>query len=230
MKNFTSTPNAIRSAATLALAAILGVFGCGSSPKQNSSAAGSTAQPPANVPVPDLERTGQCMVRMLDTPTESFHLSMLRKDDDLSYPFVSEADFTPDTLEGTTNWQAGQETRKLSNVHSDFDGWNASVLLLAGPLVSGTNMRLAQSTVASAGPETVGGYDTIKYVFDSSILSAGEKARFTTRLKAQDFRVRGAAWVTRDSQCLVKFVTDYNFTALNGTLGSTHTEGSIVKH
>jgi len=224
-----ASPKTLRAVAALTLAAALGVCGGSTSPKPNSSAATSAAQPPANVPVPDLERAGQCLVRTLDTPTESFHLSLLRKDDDLSYPFVSEAEFTPDTLEGTTNWLSGQETRKLSNVHSDLPGWNASVMLLAGPLTSGTGMRLAQSTVASAGPDPVGGYDTIKYVFDTSILTAEEKTRFATRLKARDFRVRGSAWVTTDSKCLVKFVTDFNITALNGTLGSTHTEGSIVK-
>jgi hypothetical protein len=229
MKIRTASPFAFRGAATVTFAVLLGIFGCNNSPRQNSSGAGSTTEPPANIPVPDLERAGQCLVRTLDAPTESFHLSLLRKDDDLSYPLASEADFTPDTLEGTSNWQSGQENRKLSNVHSDFPGWNASVILLAGPLISFSDMRLAQSTVASAGPEPVGGYDTIKYVFDTSILSAEEKARFATRLKAQDFRVRGSAWVTKGSKCLVKFVTDYNFTALNGTLGSTHTEGSIVK-
>jgi hypothetical protein len=226
-----ASPKALRGIAALTLAAALAGCGCSPSPKQNSSEASSTTQPPANLPVPDLERAGPCLVRTLDTPTESFHLSMLRKDDDLSYPFVSEADFTRDSLEGTSNWQSGQETRKLSNVHSDFPGWNASVILLAAPLVSAASrdMRLAQSTVASAGPDPVGGYDTIEYVFDTSILTAEEKTRFATRLKAKDFRVRGSAWVTRDSKCLVKFGTDYNFTDLNGTLGSTHTEGSIVK-
>lgn len=34
--------------------------------------------------------------------------------------------------------------------------------------------------------------------------------------KVQGRSIPGAAWITEDAQCMVKFVTDYSFTAKNG--------------
>jgi hypothetical protein len=220
----------LRGTATVALAALLGIFGCSSPPKPSPPEA-SSAITPASPSVPDLKSAANCIVSSMQNPKESFHVSLSRKDDDLAYAFSSDADFTADTLEGTTNWGSGSDTRKLSGARSDANAWDVSVMHLAGPLISSAlnDFILVQSTTASAGDDPVGGYDSIKYVFDTASLAPPDKARFAARLKAKDFSVTGAAWITKGTLCMVKYVTDYNFTAENGTLGSVHNEGSIVK-
>jgi len=60
-------------------------------------------------------------------------------------------------------------------------------------------------------------------------IAAADKTRFTGMLKAKDFSVTGAAWLTRDTHCMVKYVTDYHFTTKDDYLGSVHNEGSIAK-
>lgn len=157
---------------------------------------------------------------------------MWRKDDHVPSPFVSDAYFTAEKLEGTSNWHTGTEVRKISEVHSDTVHWGSSVMLLAAPLNSAAigEMEMAQPTVTSAGADPVGGFDTIRYVFDTSSLPEAAKLRYEALLKLQGMSVTGTAWITKDTQCMVKFVTDYSFTQKNGSMGSVHCEGSLTKH
>jgi hypothetical protein len=223
-------PRMYRGAAALPLAALLGLFGCSPTPKPNSPETES-ATTPAAPSVPDLNRAANCIVSSMQNPKGSFHVSLSRKDDDLAYAFNSDADFTPDTLDGSTNWGSGSDARKVSGARSDANAWDVSVMHLAGPLISAAlnDFILVQSTATSAGDDPVGGYDSIKYVFDTASLAPADKARFAARLKAKDFSVTGAAWISKGTLCMVKYVTDYNFTDLKGTVGSVHNEGSIVK-
>lgn len=223
-------PKTYRGAAALPLAALLGLLGCSSTPKPSSPETENTTKPAAPS-VPDLKGAANCIVSSMQNPKDSFHVSLSRKDDDLAYAYNSDADFTPDTLEGTTNWGSGSDTRKVSGARSDANAWDLSVMHLAGPLTSSAlnDFILVQSTATSAGDDPVDGYDSIKYVFDTAGLAPADKARFAARLKAKDFSVTGAAWITKNTRCMVKYVTDYNFTDLKGTLGSVHNEGSILK-
>lgn len=233
MKMRITSPAAVRGVAAFALAALLGIFGCHRSSKQNSSEASAEAQPAAPTEsIPDLHRAANGLLSMMRDPKEPFHFSMRRKDDDVPSPFVSEAYFTTDKLEGTSNWHTGAEDRKINDVHTDHVHWNSSIMLLAAPLTSAAigEMEMAQATVSSAGPDPVGGYDTIKYVFDTSGLPEAAKLRYEALLRVQGMSVTGAAWITKDTQCMVKFVTDYSFTAKNGSIGSVHCEGSLTRH
>ncbi|HEY6263483.1 MAG TPA: hypothetical protein VIW93_01660 [Candidatus Acidoferrum sp.] len=75
--------------------------------------------------IPLLYRAG-CMEGMMRDPKEPFHLSTTRNDDDAP-PFTSEAQFTPETVEGTTNGGTGQKTQQVSSVHSDVNGaWRST--------------------------------------------------------------------------------------------------------
>ena len=230
MKTLIASPATTRGAAALALAAFLGIFGCGSSAKQNSS---ETATPKAPDVVPDLVSAANCTVfSTMKDPKEHFHLSLSRKDDDRPAPNTSEADFTPDNVTGTSNWHPGQDTQQVSSVHSDADAWDATVMLLAAPITQSvvSDLRMAQSTAVSAGPEPVGGYDTVKYAFDTARLAEPEKLRFEHLMHAKDLSVTGAIWITKDTPCMVKYVTDYHFTAAKDeSMGSVHNEGSLTK-
>lgn len=226
------SPATMRCASTLALVALLGMFGCGSSAKQNSSEA-TAATPKAPDVVPDLVRAANCTVfTSMKDPKEHFHLSLSRKDDDRSAPYVSDADFTPDNVTGTSTWRSGQDTQQVSNVHSDADAWDAAVMLLAAPITQSvvSDLRMAQSTAISAGPDPVGGYDTIKYTFDTARLAEPEKLRFEHMMRAKDLSVTGSVWITKEAPCMVRYLTDYHFTAAkDDSMGSVHNEGSLTK-
>ncbi|HEY6263482.1 MAG TPA: hypothetical protein VIW93_01655 [Candidatus Acidoferrum sp.] len=73
------------------------------------------------------------------------------------------------------------------------------------------------------------GYDTVKYDFDTERLPDAEKARIAVTLLAKDFSVVGSAWVTKDTRCMVKFVSDSKYTIKGGKAGATHLEGSISR-
>jgi len=155
---------------------------------------------------------------------------MLRKDSDLPAPFTSEADFTPETLEGSTSSNSGKEVHKISSVHSDPPGWGVAIMVLVAPLPSASGaMKLAQSTVTAAGPEPVGGYDTIKYTFDTSRLSETDKLANESLLGVQDYSITGTAWITKGNQCMVKFTTDFEQHLKDDTISKVHYEGSITK-
>src|SRR6202047_555836 len=159
MKPHIASPATIRCAAALALTALLGIFGCGNSAKQNPPEA-TAATPKAPDVVPDLVSAANCTVfTIMQNPKEHFHLSLSRKDDDRPAPYVSEADFTPDSLTGTSNWRPGQDTQQISSVHGDANAWDAAVMLLAAPITQSVvgDLRMAQSTAISASPDPVGG-------------------------------------------------------------------------
>ena len=122
--NDTAAPKAIRVTSVLTLAALLGVWGCKSSPRSKPAETPTEAKQEApKDSVPSLDNSASCLVDMMRNPTGPFHFSMLRKDSDLPAPFTSEADFTPDTLEGSTSSSSGKEVHKISSVHSDPHGW-----------------------------------------------------------------------------------------------------------
>jgi len=91
------------------------------------------------------------------------------------------------------------------------------------------DLRIAQPTVVAAGADAVNGYDTVKYDFDTERLPDAEKARIAVTLLAKDFRVVGSAWVTKDTRCMVKFVSDDKYTSKGGKAGTGHLEGSISR-
>jgi hypothetical protein len=229
--NDTAAPRSIRVTGVLALAALLGVGGCKSSSRPKPAETRSEAKKEApKDSIPSLDNSTSCLVDMMRNPTGPFHFSMLRKDSDLPAPFTSEADFTLETLEGSTSSSSGNEAHKIRSVHSDPNAWGVAVIILDAPLPSASGaMRLAQSTVTAAGPDPAGGYDTIKYVFDTSRLSATDKLTTKALLGVQDYSIIGTAWITKDTQCMVKFTTDFEQHLKDDTISKVHYEGSITK-
>lgn len=229
--NDTAAPKPIRVTGVLALAALLGVWGCNSSPRSKPAETRSEAKKETpKDSIPTLDNSTSCLVDMMRNPAGPVHFSMLRKDSDLPAPFTSEADITPETLEGSTSSNFDKEVHKISSVHSDPHAWGVAVMVLAAPLPSASGaMRMAQSTVAAVGPDPTGGYDTIKYVFDTSRLSETDKLATKALLGVQDYSITGTAWITKDTQCMVKFTTDFEQHLKDGTINKVHYEGSIAK-
>ena len=229
--NDKAAPKSLRVTGVLTLAALLGVWGCNSSPRSKPEKTRSEVKKEApKDSIPSLDNSTSCLVDMMRNPTGPFHFSMLRKDSDLPAPFTSEADLTPETLEGSTSTSSGKEVHKISSVHSDPHGWGVAVMVLVAPLPSASGaMRMAQSTVTAVGADPAGGYDTIKYVFDTSRLSATDKLATKTLLGVQDYSIAGTAWITKGNQCMVKFTTDFEQHLKDGTISKVHYEGSATK-
>jgi hypothetical protein len=206
------------------------VWGCGGKGKEKAKEKASEARSEVKESAPDLDRAERCMDGMMRDPKEPFHLLTMRKDDDAPAPFTSEAEFTPETVEGTTNWGTGQKTQQVSSVHSDVNAWGLAINSLTTPVstVNG-DLRIAQPTVVAAGADAVNGYDTVKYDFDTERLPDAEKARIAVTLLAKDFSVVGSAWVTKDTRCMVKFVSDSKYTSKGRKPGALHLEGSISR-
>jgi murein L,D-transpeptidase YcbB/YkuD len=212
------------------LAVVTGmVWGCGGKGKEKAKEKSAEVRSEVKESVPDLDKAERCMEGLMRDPKEAFHLSTVRKDDTAA-PFTSEAEFTPETVEGTTNWGTGQKAQQVSSVHSDVNAWGLAVnsLTMRVSTVTG-DFRIAQPTVVAAGADAVNGYDTVKYDFDTERLPEAEKARIAVTLLAKDFNVAGSAWITKDTKCMVKFVSDDKSTSKSGMAGATHLEGSISR-
>ena len=208
--------------------AVAMLWGCGRKGKEKVGEQ-RVARVEVKESVPDLGTAERCMEAMMRDPTEAFHLSMMRKDD-TAPPFTSEAEFTPETVEGTTKWITSQQTKQVRSGHSDLTAWDLAINALVAPAstVNG-DLRMVQPTVVAAGADPVNGYETVKYDFDTERLPEADKARIAVTLQAKDFNVAGSAWITKDTRCMVRFVSDDKDTSKSGMVGRTHLEGSISR-
>jgi hypothetical protein len=212
------------------LAVTMGMmWGCGGKGKEKGKEKAGEARVEVKESMPDLDKAERCMEGMMRDPKEAFHLSMTRKDD-AAAPFTSEAEFTPETVEGTTTWITTQQTKQVRSVHGDLTAWGLAMNALVGPVstVNG-DLRLAQPTVVASGADPVNGYETVKYDFNTERLPEADQARIAVTLLAKDFSVAGSAWITKDTRCMVKFVSDDKYTSKSGMAGATHLEGSISR-
>jgi hypothetical protein len=107
------------------------MWGCGGKGKEKEREKAGEARVEVKESVPDLDTAERCMEGMMRDPKEAFHLSMMRKDD-AAAPFTSDAEFTPETVEGTTNWITRQQTKQVRSVHSDVTAWGLAINALVG--------------------------------------------------------------------------------------------------
>jgi hypothetical protein len=204
------------------------LWGCGKKGKEKAGEE-RVARVEVKESVPDLGTAERCMQGMMRDPKESFHLSIMRKDD-TAPPFTSEAEFTPETVKGTTNWIPSQQAKQVRSVHADPTAWGVAINALLVPVSTlNGDLRLAQPTVVASGADPVNGYETVKYDFDTERLPEADKARIAVTLQAKDFNVAGSAWITKDTKCMVKFVSDDKSTSKSGMVGRTHLEGNISR-
>src|SRR5260370_42205572 len=97
------------------------VWACGGKGKEKAKEKAAEVRSEVEESVPDLDTAERCMEGMMRDPKEPFHLSTMRKDD-AAPPFTSEAEVTPETVEGTANWGTGQKRQQVRHVHSDCKG------------------------------------------------------------------------------------------------------------
>jgi hypothetical protein len=127
-------------------------------------------------------------------------------------------------------WITSQQTKQVSSVHGDLSAWGLAVNALVAPVSTlNGDLRLVQPTVVAAGADPVNGYETVKYDFDTERLPEADKARIAVTLQAKDFNVAGSVWITKDTSCMVRFVSDDKDTSKSGMVGRTHLEVNISR-
>lgn len=168
-------------------------------------------------------------VEAMQNPKENFHVSMLRNDDKPN-AFCFGGGFHSGHSRRDLQLRAEQDTQELSSVRSDAAAWDISVMLLAAPLTTAgvSDMRTAQSTVTSAGDDSIGGYETVKYMYDSvSPIPRLKKLAIKSCCEHEP----SASWVLAGSGGALH---DENrqrlqFHTKDGTPGLVHSEGSAAK-
>lgn len=85
---------------------------------------------------------------------------------------------------------------------------------------------LSKPPIDLVGPETVNGFETVKYSVDNSKQDLMERVGFTG---AKDYNVKGTVWLTKDSGCILQWMMDSETTRKNGTTDKMHYEGSVTK-
>lgn len=85
---------------------------------------------------------------------------------------------------------------------------------------------LSKPPIERVGPESVNGFETVKYTVDNSKQDLMERVGFTG---AKDYIVNGTVWLTKDSGCILQWVMDSQTTQKDGTTDKTHFEGTVTK-
>ena len=137
---------------------------------------------------------------------------------------------TPATIDYTKReTSAGQastiskkiERARLSEMELDFD--------IMGPVPWHGELVAAQDTARTEAAESVNGYTALKYAIDTANEPAEQKATFDSLMAVEDYKITGAAWVTSDAGCLVKYAIDFEQDAKDGSVKKTHFEGNVTK-
>jgi hypothetical protein len=162
-----------------------------------------------------------CLGERINNPPEAFHYSY--KYSDASGSTSKEAEITPQTMDITIKDQSGAHA--FHGVRSDEASWNSAVLDLSGLNLTAMSSRLDAlndtSAITRQGTESLNGYDTTKYVIDSTQAGASDQQKFEFLFGKGAFE-KGTVWVPADN-CSVKLILDER-TLLNGNLKDAHYE------
>ncbi len=111
---------------------------------------------------------------------------------------------------------------------SDQSGWRMAATSLAQ---GGTpwNLFVSKPTVKHIGPETVNGYETVKYEVDTTHDSQTDKAALLMMGGMKDYNITGTAWVLKDVNCVLQYSIDYEQDGKDGKVTKTHYEGNITR-
>jgi hypothetical protein len=187
--------------------------------RDNASSSANTAanQQEFNPGLADL-----CLPSMAKSPSRPFHFSTVKTSDAGTY--ASEADISQQTMDVTSR----NSTGTITNHYPRSAGWDSAIapLVLAGP---GRELNMAKFAVKSLGPETVNGFDTIKYAVDTTHEDPLDKAGYLAGMNVKDYNIVGTAWLTKDTGCILKYDIDFEMDGKDGKVSKTHYEGAITK-
>ena len=222
----------ILSASIAAIVSIIAIAACNSrssvkTAEQNSasnsaSATKASAASAQNLTAPGLDLN--CVFDHIQNPPESFHYSYQKVG---SNNVDEEADITPQTIDGS--FKNNDAANPLHGVHTDSAGWQGAWSGLMG--ISGMSSTVAlvnhSSSITLVGPESVNGYNAIKYSIDTTQASAAEAGLYKSTLGAGGFE-KGTVWVIPGG-CPVKFSLDSEMHLNPGDVDKVHYEEAMIK-
>ncbi len=81
-------------------------------------------------------------------------------------------------------------------------------------------------TIDLAGPDTVNGFATTKFIVDNSKQDLLDRVGFSGN---KDYSLKGTVWLTKDTGCILQWAMDAQTTHRDGTISSAHFEGTMTK-
>jgi hypothetical protein len=152
----------------------------------------------------------------------------LASDEDRKF-FQESATFTdPKVITRSINNGIAEETVTNHATRSDEVNWRGVMTSIAQ---GGTPWHLFvdKPPASLVGPETVNGFDTLKYAVDTTHEDKSDKGAWLAFNHLQNYDIIGTAWVLKDSPCILQYNIDYTETAKDGKTSKTHYEGTVTK-
>lgn len=121
-----------------------------------------------------------------------------------------------------------ESTRRNHAARSDPSEW---MIASNGPAQAFTpwGLFIARPEVKQVGTENLAGFDAIKYSVDTSAQSQLDKLPLKMTSGLKDYTIKGAVWVDKSRQCILQYNIDYEEDEKDGTVNTTHYEGSATK-
>lgn len=151
----------------------------------------------------------------------------LATDDDRKFFQESSRYTDPKIVQRVINNGFAEETVTNHALRSDEVGWRGVTMSISQ---GGTpwGLFLYKPTVSRVGEESVNGFDTVKYVVDTTHESAMDKSASLLRSLA-DYNITGTAWVLKDRHCVLQYDITDEQTGKDGKVKTTHYEGTVSK-
>lgn len=209
--------------------ALLAAWGCSSRTRSNDAAAGSAADEKSAA---SSSNSGshidvQCIGDRINNPPEPFHYSLQYTD--ASGSVNEEADITPQAMEIVIKDKSGSHS--YHGVRSDETSWGQAVLDLSSLKLTVMSSRLVilndSSAITRQGPESVNGYDTVKYAIDTTSASSSDQKKYETLLGKGSYE-KGTVWIPADG-CAVKLILDEGSAQTNGSVDKAHYEIARIR-
>ncbi len=218
-----------RTLPALVILAVLAAGGCSTSTKSNvdPGGAGAGRKTVAASKSNSTQVDVMCIGDRINNPPEAFHYSF--KYSDPSATVGEEADITPQAMEITIKDKSGSHS--YHGVRSDETSWGQAVLDLSSLKVTVMSSRLNQLNGTSAltpqGPETINGYQTVKYAIDTTRANPSDQKSYEALLGKGSYE-KGTIWVPADG-CAVKLVLDEGSAQPNGNVEKAHYEIARIR-
>lgn len=109
---------------------------------------------------------------------------------------------------------------------SDSSGWMLGANSVA---MGGTpwGLFISKPTISQAGIETVSGFETVKYLVDTTHQGTMDKSALMVAEGLKDYNIVGNLWALRDRNCILQYSIDYEEDGADGKVNKTHYEGGI---
>ncbi len=226
------------------LLGVLALVGCNSAKKakQQKEAKQGAPQPPAGNAVIGAGYCLQTFMKNQNALPSPVHFSYKVSGSDgitkswegdvtattADFAMFSEQPSTPD-LEENSSYKIHDGLADFTNTfhytRSDDHQWAMAPTM---PVQSATPWGefINKPTIDKVGPETINGFETVKYIVDNSKQDLMERVGFTGM---KDYNVKGTVWLTKDSGCILQWAMDSQTTHKDGTISKIHYEGTVTR-